>query len=384
MANPLLILILLILSLGFPLAADALDGGPQPAAPRPPLSEAWAPVDQQMHRSLVAGAAAPVSGMGLAVYDADDHLLFEQMYGDFAPDRLVAIASASKWVSGLVLFDVIATSNGALTLDSTTGQILHWTGPSAAITLRHLMSFTSGLESEAACTADPTLTLAACVDIIAGRDTTAAPGVRFDYGSTHLQVAGRMAEVVTGSSWNALFRERVARPLGLPQEVAYYTWPKQARGTTNPLIAGGMRASMRDYAKILSLIFHRGHGAGLTLGADALFAAQAREPFAVVIGKSPAVALGLPYHYGLTAWLETTTPRIGSDILSSAGAFGFVPWIDRHAGYYAVLGMEMPAGTRFSLPLEQTLQPLIRAALAPVQPDTSVPGTPPAAAGPAR
>ena len=60
MANPLLILILLILSLGFPLAADALDGGPQPAAPRPPLSEAWAPVDQQMHRSLVAGAAAPV------------------------------------------------------------------------------------------------------------------------------------------------------------------------------------------------------------------------------------------------------------------------------------------------------------------------------------
>ena len=27
----------------------------------------------------------------------------------------------------------------------------------------------------------------------------AAPGTRFDYGSTHLQVAARMAEVVTGA-----------------------------------------------------------------------------------------------------------------------------------------------------------------------------------------
>src|SRR5271154_2600331 len=304
-------LILLLLILGCPPAAHAGDsaaGQPTPGRPADGAAPAWAAVDQHMRRALASMGAAAVSGMGLAVYDASDQLLFGSMYGDFAPDRMVAIASASKWVSGLVLFDVIATSKGALNLESTTGQILHWTGPSAAISLRQLMSFTSGLESEAACTADPTISLAACVDIIAGKETKAAPGVRFDYGSTHLQVAARMAEVVTGSSWNALFRDRVGRPLGLPEEVAYYTWPKQARGLTNPLIAGGMRASMSGYAKILSLIYHRGHGPGFTLGSDALFAAQAREPFEVVIGKSPAVQLGLPYHYGLTAWLETATP----------------------------------------------------------------------------
>jgi D-alanyl-D-alanine-carboxypeptidase/D-alanyl-D-alanine-endopeptidase len=377
----------LLLVLGCRLAAQAGDAGAgqaEPARPADGSSPAWAPVDQQIHRSRAALGAAGTLGMGLAVYDASDRLVFAQQYGDFARDRLVAIASASKWVSGLVLFDVIATSKGALTLDSTTGQILRWTGPSAAITLRHLMSFTSGLESEAACTADPAISLATCVDIIAGHDTTAAPGVRFDYGSTHLQVAARMAEVVTGSSWNTLFRERVGRPLGLPGEVAYYTWPKLARGLTNPLIAGGMRASMDSYARILALIYHRGHGQGLTLGTEALFAEQAREPFAVVIGKSPAAQLGLPYHYGLTAWLETATPRTGSDILSSAGAFGFVPWIDRHAGYYAILGMELPAGTRFALPLEQTLEPLIRAALATTGPGPGITEPQPSDAGPAR
>jgi CubicO group peptidase (beta-lactamase class C family) len=379
-------LVCLLLLLGCPWAAHAGDlaaGQPAPGRATDAVPPAWAAVDQRMRSSLASIGSAVMGGMGLAVYDAADRLQFERMYGDFAADRMVAIASASKWVSGLVLLDVIATSQGALTLESTTGQILHWTGAKAAITLRQLMSFTSGLESEAASTADPTISLAACVDLIAASEAKAAPGVRFDYGSTHLQVAARMAEVVTGSTWNALFRERVGRPLGLPEEVAYYTWPKQARGLTNPLIAGGMRASMASYARILQQIYHCGHGMGVTLGSDALFAAQAREPFAVVIGKSPAAQLGLPYHYGLCAWLETATPRAGSDILSSAGAFGFVPWVDRHAGYYAILGMEIPAGTRFSLPLEQALQPLIRAALSTLKP-AAIPDPHPVEAGPAR
>ena len=113
---------------------------------------------------------------------------------------MVAIASASKLVSGLLLFDVIATSKGALTLESTTGEILPWSGPAAAITLRHLLSFTSGLANEDATAADPRLSLADCVAHIAAAVPKAAPGLRFDYGSTHLQVAARMAEVVTGRS----------------------------------------------------------------------------------------------------------------------------------------------------------------------------------------
>ena len=54
--------------------------------------------------------------------DGSDARIYERMVGGFTPDTRVAIASASKMVSGLVLFD--AVRRGELTLDSTTGGVL--------------------------------------------------------------------------------------------------------------------------------------------------------------------------------------------------------------------------------------------------------------------
>ena len=115
---------------------------------------------------------------------------------------------------------------------------------------------------------------------------TATPGTRFDYGSVHLEVAGRMAEVVTGKSWNELFAQAIRDPLGLPADIVYYANPLKATGTDNPLLAG----------------------------------AQTVTPYPdATIGKSP----GGDLRYGLTAWLECSTPQTGCAVISSPGAFGF-------------------------------------------------------------
>jgi hypothetical protein len=37
--------------------------------------------------------------------------------------------------------------------------------------------------------------------------------------------------------------------------------------------------------------------------------------------------------------------------------------LDREAGYYAILAMEIDSGATFSVRVEQTLEPLIRAAI---------------------
>jgi len=139
-----------------------------------------------------------ISGMGLAIYDRNGTPVFEKMYGHFSPDQRVAIASASKLVSGVTLFRLMDA--GYLTLDTTTGDVLGWTADHAPISLRQLMSFTSGLAPENRCTYSGTVTLADCVDTISQTALTATPGTEFDYGSVHLDVAGRMAEVVTGKS----------------------------------------------------------------------------------------------------------------------------------------------------------------------------------------
>jgi serine-type D-Ala-D-Ala carboxypeptidase/endopeptidase len=348
--------------------ADPGDGGGDPT----PTPDAGVPVDPYAAvdtRMAEAVAQAGSPGVTLAVYDAQDRRVFLKSYGDSSPDRRVAVASASKLVSGLVLLRLVDA--GALSLDTTTGQVLGWTGPQAAVTLRQLLSFTSGLQPDPDCSRQALTTLAACAESVGAAGLLTPPGTRFEYGSGHLAVAARMAEVRTGKAWATLFTEQLKTPLGLTDpELRYFTFPRQAVGTTNPLIAGGLRASVDEYARFLALVFHRGTHGGARLVSEALVDAMGREPYPdATIGHSPVQDLGLTYRYGLTAWLECGTPAAGCDVVSSPGAFGFTPWVDRPGGYYAVLGMQLDRDTpdgvvSFAVDLEQQLRPLLREALA--------------------
>ncbi len=306
-----------------------------------------------------------IPGMGLAIYDRSGTLVFQQMYGDFNADRRVAIASASKMVAGVVIFRLIDA--GYLSLDSTTAEVLGWSGDKGAITLRHLLSFTSGLSPEHLCTLQINMDLADCVAVIEQQSAVAAPGTLFEYGSTHLHVAARMAEVQVGAAWNDIFRAQLANPLSLTG-LEFYTYPRQGEGTTNPLIAGGMRASMNEYARILRFVFDQGVWQGTALLDPQLFDLQTREPYPdAVVGNTPRQQLTDSSHYGLTAWLECATPDEGCEQLSSPGAFGFTPWLDRDAGYFAILGMELDRSDSgvvgFAVDLKQALAPLIVEAL---------------------
>jgi serine-type D-Ala-D-Ala carboxypeptidase/endopeptidase len=340
---------------------DDSGGDPLPPAPVP---AAFAAVDA---RAAAAFSAQGISGMGLAIYDAQGVKRFEKYYGAFSGTQRVAVASASKLVSGLVIARVI--DQGFLTLDSTTGAVLGWTGAQGTITLRQLLSFTSGLEREAGCTLLQNITLAECVALVSTLPLVAAPGTRFDYGSTHLHVAARMAEVTTAQSWANLFASQLKTPLRLSSpDLLYYSAPRQATGTSNPLIAGGLRATMNEYAVMLGLEFSRGVYGGNALIDAAFFAAQSSEAYpGAVIGNSPFANAGLPFHYGLAAWLECAPPAVNCNVVSSPGAFGFTPWVDRDGGYSAILGMEVTESqsgvVQFAVSLEQELKPLIRAAL---------------------
>jgi D-alanyl-D-alanine-carboxypeptidase/D-alanyl-D-alanine-endopeptidase len=345
------------------LAACSGGGDDAGGSPPPPIPDPFAEVDRA---ASAAFTSQGLSGMGVVVYDAGGTRRFEKMYGAFAPDQRIAIASASKLVAGLTILRLV--DQGFLSLDSSAGTVLGWTGPQGAITLRQLLSFTSGLEREHACTLLPNITLADCVDLIAIRPLVAAPGTRFDYGSTHLHVAARMAEVVTGESWANVFTTQLKAPLALGPDLVFYTAPRQGAGTSNPLIAGGLRATMNEYAKILKFEYDEGSWQGQRLVNGALFDAQSTEPYPnAVIGNSPAVNVGFNAKYGLANWLECASPAMNCQVQSSPGAFGFTPWVDRDSGYYAIIAMEVTesqAGiVAFSVQLEQELKPLIRSAL---------------------
>lgn len=331
----------------------------EPAADSPPNPEVFQAVNAE---ARAAFEILGLDGMGLAIYDAAGNKLFESMYGNFSADQRVFIASASKFVTGVTFFRLI--DQGLLSLDSTTAELLGWTGAKGTITLRHLLSLKSGLASEHLCTFIAEISLQFCADAIYDTPLLDAPGSRFDYGSTHFTVAGRMAEVATGKSWNTIFADEVITPLGLPADIQYYVQPDNLEPTANPLLAGGLVMSMNEYAVVLQLIFNKGSWQGSQLIKSGLFDLQARDPYpaAEIAGPGPD---NLIAHYGLAAWLECDTPATGCAVISSPGLYGFTPWIDRANGYYAIIGMEnrdlLENGA--AQRLQQRLKPLIVDAL---------------------
>jgi CubicO group peptidase (beta-lactamase class C family) len=352
-----------VLLCGAVLLFGCRETGGVPSEPEPPATDItarWNAVDS-ITRAMIA--ANPSYGrLTVSVYNANNVRVYERSYGGFSPTSTIAVASASKLIAGTLLLDLVA--RGELALDRTTSSVLGWTGTRGTITLQHLLSFTSGLTPEAGCTLNPLITLAACVNEIASSTLVAAPGVRFDYGSTHLHVAARMAEVVTGKSWNTLYRERLADPLGIDASSRFFALPNAALGANNPLAAGGLRISARDYARLLAVVFHKGRTLGVAVGTTALFDAQAREPYpTVTVGASPGAAFG--FRYGLSAWLQCSTPATGCAVISSPGAFGFTPWIDRQTGYYATIALEesIGSGATFGTTLALLIEPAIRSAL---------------------
>lgn len=305
-----------------------------------------------------------LTGMTLIIFNDRDEKIFEQNFGSFNADQTVAIASASKWVSGTVLLGLVGKNQ--ISFDDTTGGILGWT-KNSTVNLKQLLSFTSGMDNENLCLYMAIFTLEECVALIGASDSIAAPATRYDYGGTHLAVAGRMAEVATGKSWKTILNEELLIPLSLDLSINYYAQPLNANGSQNPLIAGGMRISMNQYAKILQLIYHKGLWKNGDLQEQLipahLFDEQAKMPYPnVIIGNVPPSAPD-GFRYGLSAWLECAIPAEGCEKMSSPGAFGFTPWIDRENGYYAILGMEYESAQGFGFRAEQKLQLLIEEAL---------------------
>jgi len=241
-----------------------------------PSNSALAQIDARVTQAF---ASSGVAGMSVRIMDRNDQVVYNKRFGTFTEDQRIAVASASKLVSAMVVFRLIEQNQ--LSLESTTGQMLGWTGPKADITVRHLLSFTSGLEPEAACTANPALTLQECAATLASRAALALPATRFDYGGAHLQVLGAMAEKATGKTWNTIFQEQLAVPMALSPQAGYYTFPRAESGQTNPLVAGGLRLTTAEYMHLLRLAFHKGTTSGRSLISAARFDQQGACRFAM-------------------------------------------------------------------------------------------------------
>ncbi len=267
----------------------------------------------------------------------DGKVQMEKYYGSYGPNTRVPIASASKWLSALVIARLV--EKGQLRWQDTVGM---WITDAPAdkrnITLTQLFSHTSGLpgNENTDCLGNRFISLDNCAHQILNLPLESTPGSSFSYGGNSMQVAGRVAEIASGKNWNLLFYDELVVPLGLTgtdyataSNQSGYVW------VGNPRIAGGVRSTQADYGRVMDVLLAGGMaGSQPFLSAETLaFMAYNQAAGKVVINTPSPETFG----YGIGQWVEATDARGLTTRVSSPGAFGMTPWVDWAAGSNGII-----------------------------------------------
>jgi CubicO group peptidase (beta-lactamase class C family) len=306
-------------------------------APITPSSLDFSAIDTLLQDSV----PLKFGGNAYVLITVDGLPAYSKGFGSYTANTKMLIASCSKWLSGGLIMKLV--DEGTLRLTDTVGRYLpvftkHGKG---ALTISQLFSHTSGFpgDSPQGYENNSNLTLAQAVDSIA---TNVAlinnPGTEFYYGGVGMQVAGRIAELAAGKSWDSLFNEKIAIPCGMTNT--------DFGLTPNPIIAGGVRSTVTDYSNYLIMLMNKGvTKTGVRVLSEAAINAMETSQIgtaAVQYSPYPLSLLNTTAFYGVGNWRDLTAP--GNVLLenSSPGKFGSHPWIDRNKKMTGMLFTYIP------------------------------------------
>ncbi|MEQ1793205.1 MAG: hypothetical protein ABL970_03355 [Nitrospira sp.] len=218
----------------------------------------------------------------------------------YTADSLMNIASASKWLYGAY---VAERRSGALTTEDI-----------------QFLTFTSGYTNFTSC---------ARTDTVGSCDSSGTNGLQspaniglFYYDGGHMQ---KHATLTTGMDLGAmnnaaLAAEMTAR-LGNDITLSY----------SQPQLAGGVVTTAKDYAVFLRKLLNNQLQMASFLNSHPVCTNPATCATAVY---SPITAMS--WQYSIGHWIEDD-PTSGDGSFSSAGAFGFYPWVDASKSYYGIV-----------------------------------------------
>lgn len=231
----------------------------------------------------------------------------------YTAGTVMSIASASKWLYGAYVAERRA---GALTPEDI-----------------EFLTFRSGYTSFAPigdCFAGDTV--AACVARGDNDAQTAAHVGKFFYNGGHMQKHASLAApgmALGGMNSTALATE-LRRVLGNDINLSF----------SQPQPAGGVRTSAADYAVFLRKLLRQELHLGALLGAHKV----CTNPATCADAVSTPITGGLDWHYSLGHWVEDDATR-SDGAFSSAGAFGFYPWVDAGKTGYGIVARADMAGS---------------------------------------
>lgn len=309
-----------------------------------------------------------LEGASVVVVSRDEGIVHLKQFGSFEADRISLIASSSKVMSAGVLMHL--ADAGLLDVDAPVSDYLgDWGEFKTNISVAQMLSNSAGmvgliddpLYAPYLCQYLDGGTLSDCAKKIYTADDAEdliPPDTEFRYGGGQWQLAGGVAEVVSGKPWGALIDEIYVQPCGL-ESTGYnnhyskgfasggvdgaLTYPDFFQGdlanlgeTQNPSIEGGAYTTARDYGKILHMHLTGGRCGDTQVLSQAAVARMQEDRIGEKYDGS-SLDPTLP-GYGFGWWVSREEP-----VVADPGAYGATPWLDNARGYAAMVILEAKA-----------------------------------------
>ncbi len=244
------------------------------------------------------------------------------------------IGSISKSFTALAIMQLVEADE--IDLDAPFSDYLTGfaDGPAADITVRQLLSHTSGystLQGNASHDgSDEIDALERVVDGLVGLTPAYAPEERWEYSNVNYQIAGRMLEVVSGQEYQSYVAEHILEPLGMDDSfvadgethdemaIGHRPWffgslPASARTDRATAPQGGIVATADDLALYLQTMMN-GEDDVLSAEGKALMMRPA-SPASPWYGLGWFIdsAAGTVWHSGATPGIETLATMVPSE-----------------------------------------------------------------------
>jgi len=290
----------------------------------------WKPLRDQLDGWVLT------NNFGVRIGNATHKDLFTFSKGTLTMETPVETASTSKWPVAM-MFTGLVNDGTIKSLDSLANEYVPWWTKDkrdnrSQVTLRHLLSFTSGFGDGSAgqenqtktCMGNQSFGYMECAQNVYSTTKMAGkPGTVFSYNSNHLQLAGAIAVTASGLDIQTIVKKYLLEPYEM-------TKTKCGRGEKNPEMAVCLTTTGQDYSNFL----HR------TLTYQVLpktLVDASEQDYTPFMRNAPSL-YGL---YGFGHWLECFDSVEGytktcekAQVHCDPGAFGFYPLIDRTNGYY--------------------------------------------------
>jgi D-alanyl-D-alanine carboxypeptidase len=223
-----------------PLAADAFPP-PEPDGPdRSPLPEALADrlarrVDALLQQTGAPAFAVAIDSPGLGRWSTTRGL------ARVSPERLATDATWFYWASVAKSLTAVLVlqlvDEGRLGLDDRLANWYPQVPHAELITVRQLLTHTSGLATNAAPPASGTGTPEARLAAVAATPAVACPGTVASYSNVGYELLGGIVERVEGEAFHEVLARRIAQPLGLLQLRALRPGEEEVDALATPHLA---------------------------------------------------------------------------------------------------------------------------------------------------